>query len=585
MEIGTSLLDKENEDRDINDMNLSDERDSGPNQKQIYFWEKWAYKPDDKKMDKPNFYKVDENPKIREVIRNLESKIIDKKLLFSDIEPKNSSVKKWINEIRQKYPRKNEDLVEYLLDTFRESLYPRSKEKHKVVVGLLLLHNVLLILHCKKDPSLAEFEEKIYPVKLILHPKNVLRAAIIRNEEGKTTFSAFEYSRKWSKGHAEFWDIEPEDVSWEKLGSLSLKAELNSFPYPVELPIDSEQLDEMVSNNRISPTGKIKIGREEGKITSVDVFRRTMDFAEFYDFYITEQEKLEEHRKKFKELVFEGSLEDFDKGRVEKYRYKDCVKKLYEISPDGDELIQKKEHPRYTLCFFTKTHPGIKPTPKFVNTLYQSIFENVPIEIWHAGDKTSTDPTSIGALEIYNKLDIDIKMEEFSNNLLNIIQDAASKKTGVLLKKSFCDFWRNNLDSQHLSSMFDFIGDLISREIKFEFSNDGIFDKEGHLEFKSADSIKAKPSEFVNVVLIPTISKYTKNDEITRYCILYGIEDNGDIKSINNLKNDQVEAIEGLANKNLLGKKIKTIVHPIPFHDGFVMAVFIIPLLRDKKTQ
>ena len=63
----------------------------------LYFWEKWALKPEDEREDKISFYEVYDDPTIREVIRNLESKIIGKKLLFSEVSPKNSSVKKWIN--------------------------------------------------------------------------------------------------------------------------------------------------------------------------------------------------------------------------------------------------------------------------------------------------------------------------------------------------------------------------------------------------------------------------------------------------------------------------------------------------------
>lgn len=145
----------------------------------LYFWEKWASKPEEENEDKLSFYEVEEDSSIREVIRNFESKIIGKKLLFSEVSPKNPSVKKWINNIRKSYPELKDDAIDDLLNTFRDSLYSRSKEKYRLIVGLLLFNDVMLLVHCKKDPSLAELKEKIYSVKLILHPKNVLRVAII----------------------------------------------------------------------------------------------------------------------------------------------------------------------------------------------------------------------------------------------------------------------------------------------------------------------------------------------------------------------------------------------------------------------
>jgi hypothetical protein len=547
----------------------------------LYFWEKWALKPKDEKEDKISFYEVEDDPTIREVIRNFESKILGRKLLFSEVSPKNSSVKKWIDIIRESYPERKDEVIEDLLNTFRGSLYPRSKEKYRLIVGILLLNDVMLVAHCKKDPSLAEWEDKIYSVKLILHPKNVLRVAIIRNENGKTTFSAFEYNRKWSKGHAEFWGIEPEDVSWESLGSIFLTVELNGFPYSIQLPIESEQLDEMVKNRSLSPTGKIRIGREEGKITKVEVFRTYMNFSEFYDFYVTGKEKLEEHRKKFKELVSPHAVFAYDMGLADTYKYEEKSEKIFEITPEGDKIIHDKKNPRYTICFFTKSYPKIRPMQGFIDKLYQSIFENNRLEIWHAGEETSSEPVTIGCLSIYNKIEINPNLVEFSSNLLNIIQDATSRKKRSLLQNYFCDFWKRNIKNRHFTALFDFIMDfIIVPELEFEFKNGGIFDKEEHQEFKSADDVSAKPSRFVRETLIPTIRKYTENGKLTRFCILYGIEDNGEIKPLYHLKNDQIAVIEQMVNKELSNEKIQVNVHPVPFKGGIVLSVFMIPVIE-----
>ena len=75
----------------IKDMPIGGIMDNGSNEKSInvskdqigeskkvklFFWEKWALRPEDEKEDKISFYKVDDDPTIREVIRDLESKII-----------------------------------------------------------------------------------------------------------------------------------------------------------------------------------------------------------------------------------------------------------------------------------------------------------------------------------------------------------------------------------------------------------------------------------------------------------------------------------------------------------------------------
>ena len=549
-------------------------------QNPIYFWEKSVLKQEDENKDKLNFYIIAEDPSIREVIRNLESKIIEKEILFTEISPKISVTKKWINDIRNSYPEQKNDIVENLLDTFRGSLYPRSKERYRLIVGLLLLRDTILLVHCKKDPSLAEMKDNIYSVNLILHPKNVLRAAIIKNEDGKTTFSAFEFSRKWSKGHAEFWGIDPEDVSWESLGNIVLIIEFESFSLPVQLAIETENLDEMIKNNDITTTGKIKIGREEGKIIGVKVFRKSMDFSEFYDFYITHKEKLAEFRKKFVEIISPHILNAYDKDINNLYRYVEDERKIYEITTEDNKAIYDKIHPRFTICFFTNDYPKIKPNLNFLYKLYQSIFQNHTLDIWHAGIESSRDPVILGNLNIYNKIEFNQEFNEFSTNFLNIIQDAASIKKRLLLQVHYCNFWKRNMTNRHFKVLFDYIIEtILVRDLKFEFNNEGLFDKEEHLEFKSSDAVNFKPSRFASETLIPTIKKYSENGRLTRLCILYGIEDNGKIKPLYNFGNDQINNLEEIVNRELLNEKIQTIIQPIPFREGIILSVFLIPLI------
>lgn len=546
----------------------------------IYFWEKLALKPEIEEKDLIRFYEIDNDRSIRDVIRNLESKLIGQKLSFNDVHPKNSSVKKWINIIKNDYPLKNETVVEDILNTFRDNLYPRSKESHRIIVGLLLMKDIILLVHSKKDPSLAEMGEKIHSVKLILHPKNVLRATMIKSEGGETMFSAFEYSRHWSKGHADFWGIEPEYVTWNALGNIVLTIEMEAFSRPIQLPIESEDLDEMVKNKEITPSGKIKLGRENGKIIQVNVFRTSMEFPDFYDFYITEKEKLEGHRVKFKSIVFPIALQNYDKSLEGTYQYEDDLDKLLRITTEGNTVAHNKKHPRFIICFFTKHHPGIKPTNKLIHKLYQAIFENSSLDIWHAGEKTSEYPIKIGSLNIYNDVKAHQDLNEVSTNFLNIIQDANSKKTKSLLQYHFCEFWKENLRSQYIKNIFDYIQEeVINPDLEFEFKNETILDTEGCLEFKSSSQWTQRPARFVNEILVPTLNKYASEGIPSRLCILYGIEDNGDINPLYHMKSDQIKYIEEETNKKLLDKNFKVVVQPIPFKEESILSVYIIPII------
>jgi hypothetical protein len=548
----------------------------------IFYCEKYALKPDTDEEDKIKISTFDDDSNIREVLRDLEGKIIGKRLLFSDVNPQNPSVKKWINHLMENYPALQEDTVEDLINTFREALYSRSKEKFRIIVGIFLLKDAVLLIHSKKDPAIAEWEGTINSVKLILHPKNILRVAIIKEENGTVFFSAFEYSKKWSRGHAEFWKIDPEDVSWDSLGNIVLRIEVEGFDHGMQMQIESEDLDAMIKDDRISPSGNIKIGKSEGKIVSVDVFRKTLDFNEFYDFYITQQENLEEHRKKFRELIQLGAIQSFDVKSKTKHKFKDYEEKVFEITSTGEQLIHQKNHPQYTICFFSDVYPRIVPSKSLISNLYDAIFENHRFDIWHAGEETSRSPYTLGALNIFNNCKVSREFDELSQKLLNVISDVSGKKEKYLLQFQFCQFWKANLTNEHLNSMFDFISeDRLIPELKFEFKNDGLFTKENHLEFKSASKFNGKIAKFTKETLLPTIDKYIDEDGLlTRNCILYGVEDDNSIRPILHLKSDMIPKIEEYSNPSLKEKNIQIKAFPIPVNSGAILLILLLPILQ-----
>jgi len=546
-------------------------------QNKIFFWEKLAFIPKNEKEDRMKFHEIEDDPSIKEVIKDLELKIMGKTLLFDKISPKHSSVKKWIDIIRENYPKQKTETVEDLLNTFRSFLYSYSRKKYQFIVGLFLMKDLIMIVHCKKDPSLAEIGDEIHSVKLILHHDNVLRAAIIKNENGQLMFSAFEYKKKWSKGHAEFWGIETENVGWESLGNITLNIELESFPHPFQLPIGTKDLDEMIKSRDISPTGNIRIGKENGKITSAFVLKKFMEFSDFFDYYINQKEKLGAHREKFRNLVIQGGLGKYIDSE-KKYKFEEDEKTLYEITAEGSKPIYDKKHSRFIILFSNNSFPGIKPLQPLINKLYQSIFENASLDIFHAGIKPSNESFTIGTLNIYNKIPISPEISEFSKNLLNIIEDSSSKKKIFILQCLFCEFWKRNVKNRYIIDLLNFIIDSkIIPELEFQFKNSMIFDKEEHLEFKSASDVNSKPSKFVKETLIPTIRKYITSGIPKRLCIIYGFEDNGVIQPIYHLKSDQITSIEEMTNKGLINENIQISTHPIPFREGKILLIFIIP--------
>jgi len=559
---------------------------------EIYYWEKFAFNPKKEKRDKKDtfeFYEITEDPNIRELIRNLESKFIGKRYNFLELEPKNESIKEWVLDLFRTYPQVDNKIVEYILNTFRADFPPRSKEKYKFVVGILLLEDYFILLHCKKDPSLAQLEDKVYLVKLILHQNNVIRADIIRKDNGNFIFSAFERSRKFSKAHADFWQIEPEGIGWESLGDITLIISLDSFHYPISLPLNTNEIDEMFKNGDISPSGKINIGREKGKINKVELFGKSFEFSEFYTFYFMEKEKLSQHKKQFVDLLklpHSSNFRPLYDFETDKFKYEEDRNHIYEITVNGRKPIYDKTHPRFIVIFSTRKYPRIKPRKELLFDMYKSIFENLPLEILHIGDEPSNEPVRIGNLKIYNKLNEDIL--EFIESFINKIQDCSGRKEQLLMQSYLLKLLAEMYNKTYIKDLFNFVDkEIIQEELNFEFKNPGILSKESFLEFKSAADYQKckKPTKFVEDELIPTIEGYLSSSEyLERFIILYGVEDSTNVNPIINLKNDQITKIENLTNEKMKSnnQKITIKAEPIPSKGGIVLAIFLIKPFGDK---
>lgn len=542
----------------------------------IYFWEKLANQPEKEEEDEMLFNEVEEDKSIRELIRSLEDKIIGKKRNLSELMPLNSSVKKWISEIITKYPERDDSRIEDLLNEYRAVLSSKSREKEKFIIVILQLNDVFMIVHCKKGISLAEVEDKVVSVQTILHSKNIVRADIIKKEEGILKLLAFEQSRKFSKGHAKFWGIEIEDIGWDSLGNICLNIELEAFGIPVQINLDNEELKKMIDDHKISPTGKITVGRESGTISKVYVYGKALEYAEFYDFFVTETEKLDEYKKKFNALIpsTEG-LSKFWKDEG-KYQYIEDESALYEIKGEGEEVILKKTHPRYGIIFLTKYHPIIKPKQTLLMKIHDAIFNNTKLEVYHAGDDASKESFKIGNLTVHNNLKFCDNFEELSTNMINKVQDAESAKLKLSLKVAFCHMMKQCIKSKHFNFIFDYLLEMMVAEIEHEFQKtNGITANEDSLEFKSAESVNSKPTEFAKDTLVPTIKKYIDGDNLTRHCIIYGIEDNQTIKPLYHFKSDMALTIENAANNELKQEDITVNVHPIKFKEGHLLLVFL----------
>ena len=518
---------------------------------------------------------MEEDRSIRGLIRNLEEHIIGKKRALSELRLSNPSVKKWINEIISKYPAEDRSKADDIINAYRASLKSRSKEKEKFIIAILQLNDVFIIVHCKKERSLTEIQDKVISAITILHSKNMIRADIIKNEDGELKILSYAQNRKMSKGHADFWGIDVEDIGWDCIGKIRLNIKLHCFNFPIQINLSEEDIKKMLDQNLIDRRGKIRLGREEGVISKVYVHSRAYEYTEFFEKYLMEIEKLEAYKNKFDSLIEEsGGLSD--KKSKDRYKYSEDEDSIFEIKGNEKEAIFKKTHPRYTILFLTENYPGIKPETTLLTRISGAIFNNTPYEIYHAGDDISKDGFKIGNLIVYNNLKLCEKFGELCSNIIDKTQDAQSSKLKAIWKVSFCYSMKKCIESKHFNDLFDYLLDLFISEIAYEFQKtDGLSVNEGIVEFKSGSEFNPKPKDFANNKLVPTIKKYIKGEKLERRAIIYGIEDDQKISPIYNFKSDMADTIEKIANQELKEHNITVNLHPVRYKNENLLFVFL----------
>jgi hypothetical protein len=566
--------------------------------KRIFLWKKPAVPGDNEVLAVPVILDDDPGayPNFRRVIQQLGPHKEDKEMPFTDLKGKYPNIIRLIKRIMGSYPEPDNEAVDGLIEYYRESLRTRSKEADKHIVVVILLDDTFLIAHCKKDFAIAEWQQKVQAVDQLLSPDNVIRAGIIRHEKEATIFYPYEKYSTMRKGHADFWGIMADSINWGLPGEFALNVDVEDFGYPIQVPADSDRLKEMVQEGTVAQDGTIKIASAIGMIVNVQYGRRRINFQDVYDILIKEGAKLKENAEKFRELLAQPEGPGLNVFGMPITYWEDeervCMRESFRYKPFFEKSIS-----RFTMCFFTKTPPTITPNKKLLKKLHDGVFSRgtKKVDICHAGLPSAEMPFTIGSLNIYNDIGMGAEAsheaDTFHRELLNKIEDAKGKKESLLLEIALCEYWKKNLKCEHLTDLFDLIVDNKLRPaLKREFGHGGMLSKEGCVEFKSARKIENEAGydeddhinreKFVNAILVKTVKKYAKKGVITRHCIIYGIEDDGKIRCVYNLKNDDAKTIEDEGNKALSDENIRISVYPIPFNDEFLLAVFIEPIIK-----
>jgi hypothetical protein len=553
-------------------------RDEGQYPRKIYFFQKGANRPEHEGEDCLIRDEIAADPKIHTLIEHFESRALGEPRPFDEVRPRIAGVKKWILEILSDHGYYRESRIEDLIDAFRSHLSTPSRAKDRNIVGVLLLHGALLLVHCKKAPSLVETPEGIITAQQILSSENVLRAAIIKDLDEKLYFSAYEKSARWSMGHARFWGIDPHQVAWDQIGEISLTVEIEGFAVPVQVPLEPSELDELLRTGQIAAGGEIVMGQTQGTITKGRIFRTEMDFHEFYDDYIARKEDLQEHRRTFGELIqthYAPKLSERFDLIPRTYKYEDDREALFENTPEGRRAIIHKNHPGCRICYVTDRIPRIRPSPAMTDEIYQSIFESKPLALWHAGEETSAEPIAIGSLSVHNRLTMPEGAEACGAALLGLSRGCKDRNARFILQILLCEYWRYHLGCGHFGSLFGHMIDQIKRR-----GIEGRFEEEDELEFRPKEFVIQKPSTYAIEEIVPAITRQMRQGALHKHGIIYGVENDGSIAPMRTVNGDQIALIEEIVNDRIHRERLHAAVHRVAVQNGALVAVLVFPDLK-----
>jgi hypothetical protein len=389
-------------------------------------------------------------------------------------------------------------------------------------------------------------------------------------------FSAYEKSRKWSKGHAQFWGIQLENLEWNNLSDIILTIKLEDFKYPLQLPVENTQIKDMILEENIKQNGTIQLGKETGEIQKINLYGKDLTFPEFYDYYINETQELNKHTEFYNTLIPKTPTLDTYTHKKSENKYTEDKNYLYK----NNKKIHTKKHNQYTLTFMTNKYPQIKPTKQFTQTLHNAIFQDEKINLTHVGEQKTSQPIKIGNLNLYNQINIDYDFQYANQYLLNQIQNTTNPILKTLLKKYYCTYWIENIENNNLKLIFtNIIQQIIEPEIQKQFQTQKI-EKDKSIKFEPADAVNSKPQNYAHIIK-KHVKKCIKKDKLLKYIILYGIDKKGHIKTINNYNTKNLPLVENLTNQLLkkeeIGAKIK--INTITLNEGIIINIFIIPLL------
>jgi hypothetical protein len=466
-----------------------------------------------------------------------------------------TNCRNWIEEVLGGTCKNIENIIEYILNDFTDSMKTRMREDDKYVLAIIY-SDYLILCHSRGRESTITPGWKV--VKRMLDKDNVDRFIFFKLDG--PSIGVYYYEHYPSDSFIEWLGIPEKEAFYYMGGKNRIYTTIDGIKCAMEF--SDEEIEKLILNN----VSDFKIEKDRimlfNPLNSLHVSQirvRKKSYNNMDDFlqnYFARRYNLAFYCQKYRDLV--NSLEPLMAQFID---YSDQVAKI-ESNIEVTHVF--KRNPTMYILFASKLASGgiINLQENFFTEIYTKFLNNNSVRIFHAGmDLYSPNefPFRIGSMEFFNKLELNQLIIE-----LNAIYNTTRLRDNVL-ERALCYgilYISNNKNINSPISLFlEKVLKQLGKEIK---SSEKMLDNESDkIEFKSRDFMVGKDIE-----IIQRISKdLVKKLQIASFKIyLFGAnEDTLEIEPLtnNNFHSDRLNAIEHGISKEL-NDKIEINIVKIP---------------------
>jgi hypothetical protein len=487
---------------------------------------------------------------------------------ISELKNMKKTVRMWIAELLNSYPKTDPRTVEYLLLEFCEGLMTRAREENKFSI-LFVMKDLVLLAHSAAGEGIINIEDNIKVLERFLDSDNVIRFARFqkKNESIRINF----YEKTASESFIKFLGIPPGDVFYDER-EVRIHSEIDGLKCVFQMDWNDavakfiDRKDLRIDNDfLITPSGK------KYKVEGIWRGRKQFNTAEDFTTHLyAVRYNIDSYREKYNEAI--AGLNPYLGMHVDT---KEGVKKI-----DGgrEENVLPKSHPEFVIVCCNERVPLHS---SFANDIVEKCIRNEAIRIYHAGAQFSAKPIVIGSIEVFNSIGIGENTLKILDTISSELKDCESiSLKNVMLCTAFGVVLADC--GSPSNSFFKYLYECLAKG-QIDLQRPMVQEEKGSIEFKARDWFSGDDTEIAKRVSME-LSKMVASQGSA--ILIIGNDEQSktwDPIPSSRCKPERVKTLEKLVCKKLKSGECKLV--RVPFNDGYLISISVVSKHLSQEEQ